>query len=74
MMNYTNNKVLPIVLLVVGFILLFFAYQSSQSLGDQVSETLTGRFTDVTTWYLILGAVSALAGGGMLVFGRHSRY
>lgn len=74
MINNTNNKVLAIVLLVVGFVLLFFAYQSSQSLGDQVSETVTGSFTDATTWYLILGAVSAVAGVGLLMFGRQARY
>lgn len=65
-----NNRILAIVLLVVGLILLFFAYQSSQSLGDQVTEAVTGRFTDSTTWFLILGAASAVAGVGLLLFGK----
>jgi drug/metabolite transporter (DMT)-like permease len=65
-----NRRVLAIVLLVVGVILLFFAYQSSQSLGDQVSEAVTGRFTDSTTWFVIVGAASTVAGIGMLLFGR----
>lgn len=65
-----SNRILSIVLLVVGFILLFFAYQSSQSLGDQVTEAVTGRFTDSTTWFMILGAVSAAAGFGMMMFGK----
>ncbi|WP_405240637.1 DUF3185 family protein [Lentisalinibacter orientalis] len=65
-----NNRILAAVLLVVGLILLFFAYQSSQSLGDQVTEAVTGRFTDSTTWFLILGAASAVAGVGLLVFGK----
>ena len=65
-----NNKILAVVLLVVGLILLFFAYQSSQSVGDQVTEAFTGRFTDSTTWYLILGAISTVAGAGMLLFGK----
>jgi H+/Cl- antiporter ClcA len=64
-----NSKILAIVLLVVGLILLYFAYQSSQSLGDQVSEAVTGRFTDSTIWFLILGAASAVAGVGLLLFG-----
>ncbi|MCG5499906.1 DUF3185 family protein [Ectothiorhodospira lacustris] len=68
-----NNKVLALVLLVVGLILLFFAYQSSQSLGDQVTEAVTGRFTESTIWFLILGAASAVAGVGMLVFGKSAR-
>ena len=65
-----DSKILGIVLLVVGAILLFFAYQQSQSLGDQVSEAITGRFTDSTTWFLILGAASAAAGVGLLIFGK----
>lgn len=65
-----TNRILALVLLVVGLILLFFAYQSSQSLGDQVTEAVTGRFTDPTIWYLILGAASAVAGVGMLLFNK----
>lgn len=68
-----NRRTLGLVLVVVGSILLFFAYQSSQSLGDQVTEAVTGRFTDSTTWFLILGAASAVAGVGMLLFGRPAR-
>lgn len=63
-----RDRILALVLLVVGLILLFFAYQSSQSLGDQVSEAVTGRFTDSTTWFLILGAASTVAGIGLLMF------
>ncbi len=65
-----SNKILALVLLVIGLILLFFAYQSSQSLGDQVTEAFTGRFTDSTIWYLILGAASAVAGVGLLLFNK----
>lgn len=65
-----SRKILAFVLLVVGLILLFFAYQSSQSVGDQVTEAVTGRFTDSTIWFLVLGAASAAAGVGLLLFGR----
>lgn len=68
-----NSKIMAIVLLVVGLILLFFAYQSSQSMGDQLTEAVTGRFTDSTTWFLILGAASFVAGIGLMVFGRSAR-
>lgn len=68
-----NNRIMAIVLLAVGFILLFFAYQSSQSVGDQVSEAVTGRFTDSTTWFMILGAVSAVSGVGLLLFKQPGR-
>lgn len=55
-------KVIGIVLLVVGIALLLFGWNASQSLGDQVTETFTGRFTDETMWYLIGGAAAAAAG------------
>ena len=66
----TNNKILALVMVVIGMILLLIAYQSSQSMGDQVTEAFTGRFTDSTIWLLIIGAASAVAGIGMFVFGR----
>lgn len=65
-----SNRILATVLLVVGLILLFFTYQSSQSLGDQVTEAVTGRFTNSTLWFLILGAAAAVAGVGLLLFGK----
>ncbi len=69
-----NHKIIGIVLLVIGLILLFLAYQSSQSIGDQVTEAVTGRFTDSTIWYLILGAASAAGGVGLLVFSRSTSH
>ncbi len=64
-----NNKILAITLIVVGLVLLFFGYQSSQGLDDQITEAVTGNFTDSTIWFLILGAVSTVAGIGLLLFG-----
>ena len=63
-----NQKLVGIVLLVVGIALLYFGYQSSQSVGGQISESLTGRFTDETMWYLIGGAAAAAAGAFMAFF------
>ncbi|KPQ00027.1 DUF3185 family protein [Marinobacter sp. HL-58] len=62
-----STKLIGLVLLVVGIALLFFGYQSTQSVGDQITESLTGRFTDETMWYLIGGA-AAVVGGGFLAF------
>ena len=61
----SNNQIVGIVLLVVASILLFLGYQASQSMGEQVVESFTGRFTDSTTWYFILGAAAAV--GGLLL-------
>lgn len=58
-----SKQVVGLVLLVVGVILLYFGWQASQSIGDQVTEAVTGRFTDATMWYLIGGAAAIVAGG-----------
>ncbi len=57
-----NNKVLGIALLVIGIILLVFGYNASQSLGEQMAESFTGRFSDQTMWYIIAGAASVVIG------------
>ncbi|GGC59032.1 DUF3185 family protein [Marinobacter halophilus] len=64
-----SSKLVGIVLLVVGIALLYFGYQSTQSVGNQLTETVTGRFTDETMWYLIGGA-AATAAGAFLTFFR----
>lgn len=56
------QRLFGIVLLVLGAILLFVGMNSSQSLGEQVSQTFTGRFSERTTWYLIGGIVAGLLG------------
>ncbi|MFO7763293.1 MAG: DUF3185 family protein [Wenzhouxiangellaceae bacterium] len=64
-----NGKIVAVVLLVLGAFLLYMGYQSSQGLDDQISETITGNFTDQTMWYLLGGAISLVAGLVMLVRG-----
>lgn len=51
--------------LVVGVVLLGFAYQSSNAPVDQISDALIGRYTDQTMTYLFLG-IGAVVGGGLL--------
>lgn len=63
-----SNKLIGLVLLVVGLILLYFGWQASQSVGDQVAEAFTGQFTDETLWFLIGGAAAAVAGAYMAFF------
>lgn len=66
----SKNQIVGLALLVVGAILLYFGYQASQSMGEQVVESFTGRFTDSTTWYFVLGAVAIVVGLGLTVFKR----
>lgn len=64
-----TQRILGIILLVVGVILVIVGMNASDSVADQTSDFFTGRFTDATMWYLIGGGVSALAGVLLLVFG-----
>ncbi len=63
-------QMLGIVIFVVGLILLGFAYHASNAPLDQLSNTLTGRFTNQTMWYFILGAAAALGGALLALFGK----
>jgi hypothetical protein len=65
----TPQRILGIVLLVVGVAVLIIGMNSSHSLPDQVSNTFTGRFTDTTMWYIIGGIGAGLVGLLMVVFG-----
>ena len=66
-----NSKTLiGVFVLVAGILLLYFGYQSSQSVGEQLVQDFTGRFTDSTTWYIVVGAAASLAGIAMLVVRR----
>ena len=56
------QRVVGVLLLVVGGILLVVGMNASHSVVDQLSNTFTGRFTQGTTWYIIGGIASALVG------------
>ena len=62
------QRILGIVLLVVGVILLIIGMNASHSVSDQVSHTFTGRFTQATTWYIVGGIASALLGLLLVLF------
>ena len=56
------QRMVGFVLLVVGVILLYIGMTSSNSVVDQVSNTFTGRFTQATTWYIVVGIAMGLLG------------
>ncbi|MBA2664215.1 MAG: DUF3185 family protein [Bradymonadaceae bacterium] len=61
-------KIAGLVLLVVGLALLFFGWQATESISEGVRETLTGRYSDETMWFLIGGGAAAVAGLALLLF------
>lgn len=66
----STAKLAGLVLIVVGGILLYFGYNASETALESVTETVTGRFSDQTTLYLIGGAACAVVGAALLLFGK----
>lgn len=66
----SGSKILGLILIVVGGILLYFAFNATDSVGEQVVEGVTGRYTDETMWYLIGGGAAAVVGLALLLFGK----
>ena len=68
------QRIIGLVLVVVGVILLIIGVNASHSMADQVSDTFTGRFTDSTTWYIVGGIALGVLGLLIAAFGgRWSR-
>jgi multisubunit Na+/H+ antiporter MnhB subunit len=63
-------RMLGIVVFAVGIVLLYFGYHASNAPVDQLSNTLTGRFTDRTMWYFVGGGAAAIGGALLAMFGK----
>jgi hypothetical protein len=66
------SQIVGAMILAAGIVLLILANQAATSPVEQVVETLTGRFTDRTTWLWVLGAAATVGGLFLLVFGKRS--
>ena len=66
----STTRILGAAILVAGLVLLGFAWNASDAPVEQVSETLTGSYTDETMWYWVVGALAAAGGTLLAVFGR----
>lgn len=61
-----NNKVIGIILLVVGVIALYFGINATNAPMEEMAEAFTGQYSDQTMLYLIGGAVAGIGGLVML--------
>lgn len=72
MMNTTLTmfRMLGAAALAVGVVLLVFAFNASNAPVEQIADTLTGRYTDRTMWYLLGGVAAVVAGGSLIMSGK----
>jgi drug/metabolite transporter (DMT)-like permease len=68
----SGNRIIGIVILAVGVVLLVFGMNASHAPIDQLSETFTGRYTQTTMTYLIIGIVAVIGGGLVALRGRRA--
>lgn len=65
-----TRKLTGLVLIMAGGALLYFGINATESPVEELSRTLTGRYSDQTMIYLLGGGVSAAVGLAMLLRGR----
>jgi hypothetical protein len=57
-----KNKILGLALLVLGVVLIYFGINATEAPMEQIAESLTGKYSDETMYYLIGGGISAVLG------------
>jgi len=67
------QRLIGVVLLVLGVVLLIVGVNSSHSIADKVSDTVSGRYTDATMWYIIGGIGAGVIGLLMVLFGLRAK-
>ena len=68
------NRIIGLAIAGAGAVVLYFGWQSYQSVGSKISSAISGTPTDKALWLLIGGGVLVLAGllysGGILSRGK----
>lgn len=62
-----NSKIIGIVLLALGAVLLYFGINATNAPVEEISEAITGKYSDNTMMYLVAGGVAGIAGLFMLL-------
>jgi len=65
----SQSRILGIVALALGGVLLIFAWRAANAPIEQVTEALTGRYTNNTMWFLLAGIAGVVVGGALLLQG-----
>ena len=63
----STNKILGIAMLVLGGVLIYFGINATDAPMEKLTESVTGKYSDETMYYLIGGGISAVVGLVMLL-------
>lgn len=63
------KQIIGVVILVIGVVLLGFAYHSTNAPMERISDAMTGRYSNQTMWYFAVGIAAAVGGGLLALFG-----
>ena len=66
------NRIVGAAILAVGVVLLVFAYRASNAPLEQISDTLTGHYSNQTMWLFVLGVAGAIGGGLLFLLGSRN--
>jgi hypothetical protein len=62
-------RLVGMALFVMGVVLVVIGLNASDAPADQLSNAITGQYTDRTMWYLVVGIAAAVTGGLLAAFG-----
>ncbi|MBF0370327.1 MAG: DUF3185 family protein [Magnetococcales bacterium] len=65
----TMKKTIGIAVFAVGALILWFAYNASQAPAEELANTITGRYSDETMLYFVVGIAATVVGGLLAGFG-----
>lgn len=64
------KRVVGLAIFVVGLVLLIFGISSTNKVKEKVVESVQGRYTETTMWYIIGGSLLIVIGGGLALTKR----
>ena len=67
------NKIIGVVLLVIGIFLLIRGHDMSKAIGSTVKNLVTGSPTDKVTYFYLGGAICCAVGAVMVFFGSSKK-